>query len=503
MKIRPGQTRDKPSGSGRACRRRDAKRMLAAFSASVLLLGVLLGSFVYAVDPLQHYRKPSWYPPIYSSEQRYQNPGLARNYEYDTIIIGTSMTENFLPSEVDAALGGQTLKLSIRGSTAAEQYEIARLALQTGKPKRVLWGLDYFALRDGMRDDQGPFPGYLYDDKLWNDYRYWFNEFTYRQLFSEIIRQLLNDRKQELEHLYNWNSRVQFGEEHVLKHYAKARQSEVYFGLSETPIEVVQENFNRYILPLVQDYSEVEFIFYYPPYSVLRHAVWQEANEQRFENQLTMKKWIQERFSRMSNVRVYDFQAKADWTFNLDLYKDLSHHTQELNSQIIRLIGRDDSRYRVTLDNVEQFNEQLRQQIREAAASMTYGLHRYRIFKQEGKRLQPVSFSRHETAADGELLVPAKQAAELLEAGLAWSPEDKMLTLKGESHELQLTVGSNAARLDGSPVDTPVPAKLTSGTTMIPLRYAASALGWTTEAQPPDLRDHIWTLSLDGNRQQP
>ncbi|PZD95467.1 hypothetical protein DNH61_13105 [Paenibacillus sambharensis] len=497
MKIRPGHTPGVFPLNSRARRRRDAKRMLAAFAVSVVLLGILFASFVYIVDPLQHYRKPSWYPPMYSSEQRYQNPGLARHYEYDTIIIGTSMTENFLPSEVDAALGGQTLKLSMRGSTAAEQYEIAKLALKTGKPKRVLWGLDYFALRDGMRDDQGPFPGYLYDNKLWNDYRYWFNEFTFRQLTNGIMKNLLNDRDQELEYLYNWNSHVKFGEEHVLKHYAKARQSEVYFGLNETPIEVVQDNFSRYILPLVQEYSEVEFIFYYPPYSVLRHAVWQEANEQRFENQLTMKRWVQEQFGHLFNVRVYDFQTKADWTYNLDLYKDLSHHKQELNSQIIRLIGQDDSRYRVTLDNVEQFNEQLRQQIRQAAASMTYGLHRYRIYKQEGDQLKPATFSPKETASGGELLVPAKQAAELLGAALGWSPEDKKLILKGGGHELQFTVGSNAAVLDGSAEPLQVPAGITSGTMMIPLRYAAAALGWTVAVEPPDIRDHIWKLTRE------
>ena len=116
--------------------------MVARFTMFAILLAIGVALLTSIIDPLQFYHKATWYSPVFSTEQRYQNPGLARNYDYDTIIIGTSMTENFIPAEVDKALGGKTLKLSIRGSTADEHFKIASLALQTGKVKKVLWGLD-------------------------------------------------------------------------------------------------------------------------------------------------------------------------------------------------------------------------------------------------------------------------------------------------------------------------------------------------------------------------
>lgn len=51
--------------------------------------------FNYFVDPFQHYRKATIYTFNYSGNQRYLNPGLAKNYDFNSIIIGTSMTENF------------------------------------------------------------------------------------------------------------------------------------------------------------------------------------------------------------------------------------------------------------------------------------------------------------------------------------------------------------------------------------------------------------------------
>lgn len=133
-------------------KRRSGRRMILQFFILSVVFAVLVGGLTYVLDPLQYYRKSTWYSPVFTSEQRYQNPGLVRNYSYDTIILGTSMTENFLPSVVGEALGGQAIKLSMRGSTADEQYKIASLALETGKVKKVLWGLDYFALKDLMRE---------------------------------------------------------------------------------------------------------------------------------------------------------------------------------------------------------------------------------------------------------------------------------------------------------------------------------------------------------------
>jgi len=117
------------------------RRFLLTFLGTVVLLLGTAAAFNFVVDPFQFFCKPFLYRPAYfAGFQRYQNVGLARNYRYDTVIIGSSVTENFYPSDVNRALHVNALKLSISGSTAHEQALILTQAISNGQVKNVLWG---------------------------------------------------------------------------------------------------------------------------------------------------------------------------------------------------------------------------------------------------------------------------------------------------------------------------------------------------------------------------
>ena len=60
-----------------------------------LLIGalVLIVALVVLVDPFEVYHKATAFiPPIESGTQSYSNAGIAKTYDYDSIIIGSSMT---------------------------------------------------------------------------------------------------------------------------------------------------------------------------------------------------------------------------------------------------------------------------------------------------------------------------------------------------------------------------------------------------------------------------
>lgn len=472
---------------------------MLAWTALFAVGFALLASLVtYAADPLQFYHKPFGYRPVFSSEQRYQNPGLALHYDYDTIIIGTSMTENFLPSEVDKALGGKTLKLSIRGSTADEQYKIAKLAIETGKVKRVLWGLDYFALKTGDQDAAGPFPDYLYDDNRWNDYRYLLNYSVYGQFFKGIFKRVTGSAPQSLETLYNWNDSVRFGKKLVLKDYRSAANEEAYFGLNEEPLDVIKSHFETQVLSLAKAHPEIDFIFYYPPYSVLREAVWAATNEARFGNQLAMDVWMFRQFDALPNAKVYDFQTAGEWTYDLDLYKDLSHHNQDVNSAIAAAIGRDNPRYRMTKENAQSLSDELAQQVRTLAMTEAGDPKSVRVYAGGGKTAPPeASFSSRIIPGQGELLVPAKEAAALLGATFDWNQSAKMLVMAHGSARVTLTLDKPAAGTgDGGKVELAYPARLVGGKLHVPLLQLAELLGFRVDAEQPNGWSLQYTLTL-------
>ena len=64
-------------------------------------------SVVVYVDPFMHYHKPIISKFFYSLDnQRSQNDGIIKYFDYDAIITGTSMIENFKTSEFDKLFKG-------------------------------------------------------------------------------------------------------------------------------------------------------------------------------------------------------------------------------------------------------------------------------------------------------------------------------------------------------------------------------------------------------------
>lgn len=108
---------------------------------SSIICILLVVSINFITDPYQHYRKTTIYPAFLGGDQRYLNPGLAKYYKYNGVIIGTSMTEKFYIPLVDKTFNSSFLKLSISGSTAYEQNLILSKAIQTKQVKKVIWGL--------------------------------------------------------------------------------------------------------------------------------------------------------------------------------------------------------------------------------------------------------------------------------------------------------------------------------------------------------------------------
>lgn len=210
-------------------------RFVAWFMAFVLLFAALVGTLVFTVDPLQLYRKAS-YTPLFTKQQRYQNPGLAKNYTYDTLILGSSMTENFVPSEVGSILEGDVIKLSMEGSTAKEQRMIADVAIGTGQVQKVLWGIDYFSFRTNTVRDEANFPFYLYDNNIWNDYKYLFNISDVKHAFAAWLlpKNSLTELR-NLDMLNNWDVKATYGPDKVFAKWVEARSAEQLDAASEPP----------------------------------------------------------------------------------------------------------------------------------------------------------------------------------------------------------------------------------------------------------------------------
>ncbi len=345
--------------------------LIKSLAITFILLSLVVG-FNLMVDPFQFYRQAAFYRPSFSTEQRYQNPGLARNFSYDTIIIGSSMTENFVPSYVDEKLGIKSLKLSMSGASAREENLIVQLAINTGQVKNILWGLDYGSLKGApnrVRDEDVPFPYYFYDQNPYNDLPYLVSISTLKSSIIAIRNPyqpglLLNA---DLEYLNNWNAWSKFGRDGLMKMWQdeqmKKNAGVKLYDNMDGSFPAMRASFDQNILPLIRQNPEVNFVIYYPPYSILRYRSIFEEDPALFYSELQIKRCIYTQLNNYTNIRIYDFQSDSSLNTRLEKYKDYSHHSQEFNEYIIDSIARKDKRYLVTPWNLETMLDDLKTQV--------------------------------------------------------------------------------------------------------------------------------------------
>ncbi len=77
----------------------------------------------------------------------------------------------------------------------------------------------------------------------------------------------------------------------------------------------------------------------------------------------------------------------------------------------------------------------------------------------------------------GRTLVPLRGVFEAIGAYVEWNPQLKMVTARKEDEEIQLTIGGKIAKKNGAEIEIDVAPRVINGTTMVPLRFIAEALG--------------------------
>jgi hypothetical protein len=85
------------------------------------------------------------------------------------------------------------------------------------------------------------------------------------------------------------------------------------------------------------------------------------------------------------------------------------------------------------------------------------------------------------------VLVPLRGVLEKLGAQVDWTPSTRTVSASTSNTEIQMVVGENRAKVNGRWQDLDSPAQIYRGTTLVPLRFMASALGadvqWDNAAQ--------------------
>lgn len=315
------------------------------FLLSLLIISVCVLA-VIVVDPFFHYHKPVKGLYYVIDNQINQNPGIARNFDYDSVILGSSLTVNFDTELFAQEMGLNTVKLSYNGAHPKDIDNIMQIVeKKKDRIRHVFLGIDIHTYTTTPGICAYPIPAYLYDDSLINDILYLLNKDV---LLKYILMPQITRESTPLNEAYWFWRDVSCGADKVIAQYvcptvfAKMQPADIYQSN-------IEENMRTCILPYIEAMPEAQFTIFFPPNSILywysRYA------DGSLSAELAGERQIIELLLSYPNVRVYYFQNNYDFITNLDNYSDYSHYSHEMNDQMTQWFAQQDCPYEVTSEN--------------------------------------------------------------------------------------------------------------------------------------------------------
>jgi len=316
-----------------------ARKWFIKCSISILTVLFTVALIMIIMDPYFHYHGPLPFLSYRIYEERYTNDGISRHFDFDAMITGTSMTQNFKPSEMDELFGTTTVKETFSGAGYQELSENLERALIRNKDlKTVLWVIDYNGLlRDYDFTQYENYPTYLYDDNPFNDVSYLFNKSVlYHGVLSNVRMTLSGLESTTMDEYSSWEREC--GLDIIMQSYDREKmkpESDTEFGQKE--YDTVVKTINTNIVRLVNKYPDVTFYIVYPPYSICYFdaLVLQDILSKQFQAEQTATELLLE----CPNVKLYNFFDQYDIICNPDYYCDECHYNAEVNSMILNWIA--------------------------------------------------------------------------------------------------------------------------------------------------------------------
>lgn len=307
---------------------------------NVVILGGILGAVIY-IDPFMHYHKPYTEEFFYGLDNpRSMNDGIIKHFDYDAVIIGTSMTENFKTSEFDALFERNSIKVPFAGGTYKEINQNVKTILETHKNvKTIVRCLDtdaFFDDKDAMRTDLGEYPVYLYNNNPIDDVFYVLNrDVLYTRCWNMLMHKYEGGSPgiTSFDDYTKWPADVAFGKNAVLQNHPDFSPSALNEELTEAEKLRICDNIEMNVTMIADEYPDVDFYYFFPPYS----AVWwgNKVNSGLLDKEIQAEKVIIEKILQYKNIHLFSWNDQFNLTTDLNNYRDDAHYGKWVNSWML------------------------------------------------------------------------------------------------------------------------------------------------------------------------
>lgn len=350
-----------------------------------LFIFMALSTLLYIYDPLMLYHKPYFRKETFSTDMRVQAKAIIDNYDFDSIIMGSSMLQNTSAKEANNKLGAKWINLSLSGSHANERFIILNYAFKKKEIKNIIYSFDAFLV-----DKKANTTNF---EKIYNANNFFIPLGIYMDLkHPRFIRCALTYStkekcvgKEDLEKLTMWldENTQYFGGFENWKKYLQSNKLKNYYLKVITQILNSKNDFNppknvdieknkvilqEYLLSFIQKNKDTNFYFIIPTYSRLIYRLnndddnsYYNKNFILFSKFKALLKWFIKETSKYPNVKIYGFDD-LDYADNITNYKDPPHYNIDMNSMQLDTIK--NNTHILTPQNMDKYFEIMEEKIR-------------------------------------------------------------------------------------------------------------------------------------------
>lgn len=313
-------------------KREALKRLLIMVAAEFLIAAFLVWFF----DPFYQYHVPFFGMDVVLNDRDNQMPGTIRNFQYDSVLVGSSLAENFDSSYLDCAYGCSTLKIIRASGSVADLLYYLEQAQERQKLKNIFWSLDISSLAAPLEVslNRETAPWYLHTGTILDDLPYLYN----KEILLEKIPSMLAYAHEGINtggQAYNWARGKMFCASQATRAYD--RGGIVLEGEPEPvdftgKLDVITQNVDL-LRNQAASHPDTVFRFLVPPLSMM----WWDCAY--VNGELEERIYILDRavsaLLPFENVEIYYFQNE-DWIVcNLDNYLDMVHYRPEINQYML------------------------------------------------------------------------------------------------------------------------------------------------------------------------
>ena len=326
----------------------DKHNFIFIFAAAVIAVLIAVAGITVLFDPFYVYHKPLPHLKAVLNDKEYQCTGTLKHFDYDAVIAGSSVCENYNNHWFDEGFGCTSVKAIRSYGATADLIYLMDMAFEHQDVKQVFYNIDPSSLYTSTETTyvSTGCPVYLYDDNPFNDGKYLFNKDVLLEKIPFMLAKSHSDYDEG--DSYNWAQWKTF--HHLMCMQMYERLPEISPMQDEHMYDELAVKNTGFITDMITAHPDTEFKFFFSPYSM---CWWDNAyrNGER-DAVLNAERICIEELIKYDNAHVYYYQDDLEIITDLDNYMDTIHFSKDINRYVCDSLieGRDE----ITADNIDE-----------------------------------------------------------------------------------------------------------------------------------------------------